>query len=68
MCALYVCLHLDLCIVELYRNKFNRAEVKLIHRAVLDLLEQLEMVVLLVYRECLERGASLDLQGPKETE
>lgn len=26
------------------------------------------MPVLLVYRECLERGESLDPQGPKETE
>lgn len=37
-------------------------------RAVLDLLEQLEMPVLLVYKECPGRGASLDPLGPKETE
>lgn len=36
-------------------------------RAVLDPPEQLEMQVLLVYRECPERGASLDPPDPKET-
>lgn len=36
-------------------------------RAVLDPPEQEEMQVLLVYRECLERGASLDPLDPKET-
>lgn len=36
-------------------------------RAVLDPLEQPEMEVLQVYRECPEREASLDPQDPKET-
>lgn len=36
-------------------------------RAVLDPLEQEEMLVLLVYKECLEREVSLDPLDPKET-